>query len=373
MRRTESPGELSAIVAALCLAQVPAAPASNAPLSRRSQTNAETLQRSLVAPKSDEGGNAPTLGHPGAASSRDTANLSEQAHQQASHSTPTPGKSHRFARPAKGGSFVPSPHHLAIERKSSIELSPAAAKTPLIGGTPFPSPPLSASFPALGDDGTVRTPDTQGAVGPNHLMVTLNSQVRIQDRAGTTLITMSLEGWWSSFGASNVLNPRVLYDPYGQRWIFAAIADKDTPSGLLVAVSQTSDPTANWNRYFVSADPLTVEAPSVGFNTNRIVVQVNSFDNASGFDGSSIYAFNKANLYAGGAGQYTLFAFQNIGDPTSDLGNSQVPAVTLHPTMGTNYLVQNFAWVGDEMKEIWLVGFGGISRVTWGLEGQELK
>ncbi|KAI9779170.1 MAG: hypothetical protein M1839_007705 [Geoglossum umbratile] len=39
----------------------------------------------------------------------------------------------------------------------------------------------------------------------------------------------------------------------------------------------------------------------------------------------------------------------------------------------TNYSVQNFAWVGSERKEIWLVGVGGISRVRWELEGQELR
>ncbi|KAI9859782.1 MAG: hypothetical protein M1813_006499 [Trichoglossum hirsutum] len=42
---------------------------------------------------------------------------------------------------------------------------------------------------------------------------------------------------------------------------------------------------------------------------------------------------------------------------------------TLLVRVQTSYVVQNFAWVGDEMKELWLVGFGGISRVTWGLEG----
>src|SRR5437588_9075688 len=36
------------------------------------------------------------------------------------------------------------------------------------------SPALSASFLALLDDGTVIPPDTQGSVGPNHLMVILN-------------------------------------------------------------------------------------------------------------------------------------------------------------------------------------------------------
>ena len=38
----------------------------------------------------------------------------------------------------------------------------------------------------------------------------------------------------------------------------------------------------------------------------------------------------------------------------------------------TNYTVQNFAWVGRELREFWLMGQGGISRVRWGLQGQEL-
>src|SRR5882724_692498 len=111
-------------------------------------------------------------------------------------------------------------------------------------GSAVASPPVSASFAALGDNGTERVPDTQGAVGPNHLMVTLSSQVRIQDRAGGGIITNTLERWWNCFGASNVFGPRVLYDPYGGRWIATATGDRDAPLGLLLATSQTSDPTA---------------------------------------------------------------------------------------------------------------------------------
>ncbi|KAL8992898.1 MAG: hypothetical protein Q9169_006752 [Polycauliona sp. 2 TL-2023] len=38
----------------------------------------------------------------------------------------------------------------------------------------------------------------------------------------------------------------------------------------------------------------------------------------------------------------------------------------------TNYKVQNFAWVGEGLREVWMMGEGGISRVRWGLKGQEL-
>ena len=38
----------------------------------------------------------------------------------------------------------------------------------------------------------------------------------------------------------------------------------------------------------------------------------------------------------------------------------------------TNYTVQNFAWVGNDLKELWMMGNGGISRVRWNIQGQPL-
>jgi len=233
-------------------------------------------------------------------------------------------------------------------------------------GSAVASPPVSANFAALGDDGTERVPDTHGAVGPNHLMVTLNSQVRIQDRAGGTLATSTLDGWWASFGCSNVSGPRVLYDPYGARWISTATGDRDTPFGLLVAVSQTSDPTGDWNRYFVAADPIALDPPNVGFNTNRIVVQVNSSDEF-GNNVTLIYAFSKADLYANGQGLFTSWAFTN--DVSLDVDGvtflefdlNQVPAVTLDRNLDVNYLMQD--WVPNYEDPMNPGNFFGYLRI----------
>src|ERR1043165_4015464 len=224
-------------------------------------------------------------GQAGTATARDSSDFSELARQQTHAPVRVAKKPRPIRKPVKRVHRSPP---TPIESKSLLleaQNSPLAAAS--IATPSIPSPLLSASFAALGDDGTERTPDTEGAVGPNHLMVTLNSQVRIQDRSGAVLSTLTLDGWWASFGASNVFDPRVLYDPYGQRWIFSAVGDRQTLSGVLVAVSQTSDPGGNWNRYFVSTAPVDAGAPNVGFSTNWIVVQVNTYDNSSGFDGSS--------------------------------------------------------------------------------------
>src|SRR5262245_43214875 len=59
------------------------------------------------------------------------------------------------------------------------------------------SPTLATSFLALPDTNTVIPPDTMGAAGPAHLMVMLNSQVRIQSKSGTDLGTVSLATFWT--------------------------------------------------------------------------------------------------------------------------------------------------------------------------------
>lgn len=38
----------------------------------------------------------------------------------------------------------------------------------------------------------------------------------------------------------------------------------------------------------------------------------------------------------------------------------------------TNYTVQNFAWVGDELKTLWIMGNYGISKMEWNVAGQRL-
>ncbi|MGH7913501.1 MAG: hypothetical protein ACREPW_02470, partial [Candidatus Binataceae bacterium] len=118
------------------------------------------------------------------------------------------------------------------------------------------SPAPLSSFQALGDNGTVIPPDTDGAVGPNNLMVAVNSQVVIQDRAGMTLSAVAITGFWSSLGVSDAFDPHVIYDPYGKRWIFSAASGEGSANAaILIAVSQSTDPTGGWNLYKIPVDP----------------------------------------------------------------------------------------------------------------------
>ncbi len=107
------------------------------------------------------------------------------------------------------------------------------------------SPPPAASFAALGDNNTVIPPDVHGAAGPNHLMVTLNSQVRIQNRTGGVLSTVTLNSFWASLGNPSCFDPKILYDPFQNRWIFTAVSNSRSAASSVPA-RETRAGTRTW-------------------------------------------------------------------------------------------------------------------------------
>ncbi|HYG75774.1 MAG TPA: PKD domain-containing protein [Planctomycetota bacterium] len=216
------------------------------------------------------------------------------------------------------------------------------------------SPLPTDSFPALGDDDTAIPPDCGGAVGPNHIMTVLNTQVRIQARDGAEVSTVSLNAFWASLNKPNVpdcFDPKVLYDPYEGRWIFTALANAfSASSAVLIGVSQTVDPTGNWNLFRIDADASDTsfaDYPTIGFNKNWIAVSTNMFDNFfEDFSGVNIYVFDKRALYDNTGGKFTLVQDLNLD------GFTICPVVTYDAELETLYLIEEYN------------GFEGLMRVS---------
>jgi len=248
----------------------------------------------------------------------------------------------------------------------SADAPPTAASEPTLASTQpsAQSPAELSSFLALGDNGTVIPPDTDGAVGPNNLMVAVNSQVVIQDRAGTTLSTVTLTGFWSSLRVPDAFDPHIIYDPYGHRWIFsAASGESSANAAILIAVSQSSDPSAGWNLYKVTVDTTGADwgdYPTLGFNKQWIVVQANLFTVSGGaFVKSVIWAFDKADLYAGGTGKHTVLR------PAS--GFTQLPATTYDPNLATVYLLESSSSGSAKLRLDTITGAVGAEVLTSGV------
>ncbi len=200
--------------------------------------------------------------------------------------------------------------------------------------------------PNIGDRGTVIPPDTQGAVGINHIVTTLNDFITISNKStGATIGTpVSMNAFWAPLGGNpDCFDPRIAYDQFSSRWIFTASANDTSPnSEILIAVSATNDPTGSWYLYSIDVDAANLvwsDQPLMGFNQNWITIQANMFNISNGnFNRSHIYVINKTQLYAHGAISYTLFSSNSIGA-------SQFPVQTYDSGVTTQYLVQD--WNGN--------------------------
>jgi outer membrane protein assembly factor BamB len=229
----------------------------------------------------------------------------------------------------------------SVEDIAAATLAPFDLMGPL-------APAMTNGFQALDDANTAIPPDTYGAVGLTTLMTTLNTQVKIQNKAdGAQLSKVSLIAFWSSVGGgSGAFDPRVLYDPFANKWIVVACDDaRSATSGLMVGASQTSDPLGSWYQVKINAGSgVWADYPSVGFNNRWVVIQVNIFNTSDNlFNRSHIYVFDKTQLYAGTMTAYTL-----IQDAT--IQGTQVPAVTYDNTLPDVYLLQNYSSLGGQLR-----------------------
>jgi hypothetical protein len=206
------------------------------------------------------------------------------------------------------------------------------------------SPEQTTEFPcnnfnALNEISVASPPDVNGAAGFNHLMVTLNSDVRIQSKQGDVISTVSLTAFWNGLGGhTDIFDPKITYDPYDRRWIFVCAASRESnASALLLAVSQTSDPTGGWIVYTIDADvanQVWFDYPSLGFNRNWITVGGNMINmpNVTGQQRGRVFVINKAVVYA---------ANSTIPVSIFDRTNYRVisPAITYDRLNNTQWLV----------------------------------
>lgn len=206
------------------------------------------------------------------------------------------------------------------------------------GFVPELDPPVEArNFPAIAP-GTSMPPDTNGAVGPNHLLVATNGTVRIQDRTGTVLSSVNLLSFWSGLGIADVFDPRSYFDPYSERFIMITCAERrSATSAMLLAVSETDDPTGNWHRWVLDADPADVvwaDYGNLGFTAGEITFTVNLFTNAAdAFSGVQFWRIDKASALDGGV--LTMETFRVTG-----AGGTLVPAVTLDLGQSIQYVIR---------------------------------
>jgi hypothetical protein len=200
-------------------------------------------------------------------------------------------------------------------------------------------------------------PDTMGAVGPDHFVEFINGGYSIYDKTnGTAVQTMSDVQFWTSVAnldltdfLSNpnnfLIDPRILYDPTSQRW-FAAEIDvpfqengDNASNNFLLAVSNSSDPTAGWTGFKIDADSTDsyfADYPTLGLNADGVYIASNNFnlftDPNDTVLGVTLVSIPKADLLAPTPTIANLTIFENLD--ARQFGFTLQPAVDFGPSDG---------------------------------------
>src|SRR5260370_42648572 len=92
---------------------------------------------------------------------------------------------------------------------------------------PFHPPAPTVSLRAQTMTTTPYPPDTNGAVGPNHVRAPANERIVIQNRQGQVLTSTWLTSFWNTTwpDINPAWDPNIRYDPYEYRWILVYIAN----------------------------------------------------------------------------------------------------------------------------------------------------
>jgi hypothetical protein len=156
-------------------------------------------------------------------------------------------------------------------------------------------------------------PDNSGGVGPDHVVQLINGAFAVYDKTTGSQSQPLISGrqFWMDAGIDpgpgianlGVFNQRVLFDPASGRWLAAALTGQSTNNNILLARSETSDPTGDWKAVgflgnaggpgkFVDYTRLGVDATGVYISTD------NFNSSAGGLDGVSVFSVPKADLLA---------------------------------------------------------------------------
>ena len=250
-------------------------------------------------------------------------------------------------------------------------LFPQAGPAPMVAS---PSPSLSFigldDIPRVGTTSITIPPDVDGAVGPNHIVETLNNNYRYFDKSGNVLSTISITTFWTPAGGSGYFDPKILYDPVQQRWIATVLSNsRTTSSAILFGVSQTSDPTGAWNLFRVLGDSTGVnwaDFPCIGFNKNWIAININLFTNAASTGNGARcliidYAAARAGTLAASFANGTGFCSAPVA--TYAASENTLYAPTHLSSAGGTYRVDTIT--GTPAAPVYTIGATRARGLTW--------
>jgi|GEM_PF-2922093 len=229
--------------------------------------------------------------------------------------------------------------------------------------TPTVAPPLDISFTGLFAS-NLAPPDPCMAVGPNHIILSVNTRFNIYNKNGATQSANSYATFFSNVNTlPSVFDPKVVYDHLAGRWIVVILSVGTSGSNYLIAASDDSDPRGTWYKYSSPAQidgstPTThgADYPGIGFDSQAVYITSNQFANflTGSFMYSKIRIFKKSELYSNAAPPLTYTDITRMQDPSDGEYTFTIKPVIPHSPLNGTFLVNTQGSIGDNI-ELWRI------------------
>jgi hypothetical protein len=257
----------------------------------------------------------------------------------------------------------PKPRKWLPNREGSSGPVGDGAVQDFFGSVEIPAPLVN--FEGVNNVNGVLPPDTNGDIGPNHYVQTVNLSFAIYSRTGALLFgPANLNTLWSGFGGpcqtTNNGDPIVLYDQLADRWLISQFALPNFPSGPFyqcIAVSQTGNPLGAYHRYqFLISNTKLNDYPKFGVWPDGYYMAINQFTctiTTCNWAGQGVVAFERVDMLTGAPAtmvKFDLFGVNpNLGGMLPSDLDGPVPPVGA-PNLFSEVDDVNFGFPQDQLQ-----------------------
>ncbi|MBX3322266.1 MAG: hypothetical protein KF757_04675 [Phycisphaeraceae bacterium] len=186
---------------------------------------------------------------------------------------------------------------------------------------------VDQNWPGISQTGWV-PPDPNLAVGPHHIVTTVNQDIAFYSKTGTLLFQQPLNdtgnpGFFEPVGAGGfTFDPKVFFDHYAQRFVVVAPeVYGSTQAWISIAVSDDDNPLGTWYKYRTNAviqvggTTYWWDYPGFGYDEDGYYVTSNLFGlNQGGWGGVGFRVFDKTAMLSG---QPVVFSTMRDGNAAS--------------------------------------------------------
>jgi len=205
----------------------------------------------------------------------------------------------------------PIPIHPQIQDKNVKEKTTAA-----------PAIYLNHNFSTTDDPGWVPNDNSVAISNSGIIVSTTNSNITIQDTAGTILVSNSLNAFFGYPTTDILYDAKVIYDDVLDRF-FVVVLSGTTPSTskLIVGYPTTTNPLGSWSSWYFVVPTLCagnwMDYPSIGINDSSLYATVNAYNSSNSFQYPIIFRLPKTGMLSGVSG----WTWQYYYNPLDDYGN----------------------------------------------------